>query len=194
VSDSVEAEKNRAQSAESALDTKIEEEIARSTTVDDSHSKGIKAINEKIPTEASKDNQLADKAFVNSSIATATADFKGTYNLINDLKLPINATKTDIQNKLLTKISTADINDYCFVQIPTSAETPDQVAIIQRYKHTADSWVYEYDLNNSGYTAEQWAAINSNMTAELTTKLTNLPTNDQLGQTISGINSSIATK
>jgi hypothetical protein len=95
---------------------------------------------------------------------------------------------------LLTKISTADINDYCFVQIPTSAETPDEIAIIQRYKHTADSWVYEYDLNNSGYTAKQWAAINSNMTAELTTKLTNLPTNDQLGQTINGINSSIATK
>ena len=194
VSDSVEAEKNRAMNAESALDTKIEGEITRSTTVDDSHSKGIKAINEKIPAEASKDNQLADKEFVNSSISTATADFKGTYNLINDLKLPINATKTDIQNKLLTKISTADINDYCFVQIPTSAETPNEVAIIQRYKHTADKWVYEYDLNNSGYTAEQWAAINSNMTAELTTKLTNLPTNAELGQTISGINSSIATK
>lgn len=194
VADSVTTEKNRAQSAESALDTKIEGEITRSTTVDESHSKGIKDINDKIPAEASKDNQLADKAFVNSSISTATADFKGTYNLINDLGLPIDATKIAIQNKLLTKISTADINDYCFVQIPTSAETPDEVAIIQRYKHTADSWVYEYDLNNSGYTAEQWAAINSNMTAELTTKLTNLPTNDQLGQTINGINSSIATK
>lgn len=194
VGDSVTAEKNRALNAESALDTKIEGEITRSTTVDASHSAGIKAINDKIPAEASEDNQLADKEFVNSSISTATADFKGTYNLINDLKLPIDATKTAIQNKLLTKISTADINDYCFVQIPTSAETPDQVAIIQRYKHTADSWVYEYDLNNSGYTAEQWAAINSNMTAELTTKLTNLPTNDQLGQTISGINSNIATK
>lgn len=190
----ISSESNRAQSVESALDTKIEQEITRSTTVDDSHSEGIKAINEKIPAEASKDNQLADKAFVNSSISTATADFKGTYNLINDLKLPINATKTDIQNKLLTVVGTADINDYCFVQIPTSAETPNEVAIIQRYKHTTDSWIYEYDLNNSGYTAEQWAAINSNMTAELTTKLTNLPTNAELGQTISGINSSIATK
>lgn len=154
----------------------------------------IKGIKDKIPTQASNSNQLADKAFVNSSISTATADFKGTYNLINDLKLPIDASKVDIQNKLLTVVSAADINDYCFVQIPTSAETPDQVAIIQRYKHTADSWVYEYDLNNSGYTAEQWAAINSNMTAELTTKLTNLPTNAQLGQTISDINADIATK
>lgn len=194
VADSVDDEKTRAQAAESVLDTKIEGEIARSTTVDESHSKGIKDINDKIPAEASEDNQLADKAFVNSSISTATADFKGTYNLINDLKLPIDATKTAIENKLLTVVSNADINDYCFVQIPTSAETPNEVAIIQRYKHTADKWVYEYDLNNSGYTAEQWAAINSNMTAELTTKLTNLPTNDQLGQTISNINSSIATK
>lgn len=194
VADSVTAEKNRALNAENVINTKLDQEIARSTTVDESHSKGIKDINDKIPAEASKDNQLADKAFVNSSISTATADFKGTYNLINDLKLPIDATKTTIENKLLTVISNADINDYCFVQIPTSTETPNEVAIIQRYKHTADKWVYEYDLNNSGYTAEQWAAINSNMTADLTEKLTNLPTNAQLDQTISNINSSIATK
>lgn len=188
------SESNRAQSVESALDTKIEGEITRSTTADESHSSAIKAINDKIPEQASENNKLADKAFVNSSISTATADFKGTYNLIDDLKLPIDASKTDIQNKLLTVVSTADINDYCFVKIPTSEANPRQTHIIQRYKNTGSAWVYEYDLNNSGYTAEQWAAINSNMTQVLTQKLKDLPTKDLLDQTIGVINTSITLK
>jgi hypothetical protein len=35
-------------------------------------------ITEKIPEQASSSNQLADKEFVNSSISTATATFRGT--------------------------------------------------------------------------------------------------------------------
>ena len=38
-----------------------------------------------IPSQASSSNKLADKAFVNSSIAPATATFRGTYNLVSDL-------------------------------------------------------------------------------------------------------------
>lgn len=40
----------------------------------------VEAINEKIPTQASSSNQLADKAFVNSSVQTATANFRGSYD------------------------------------------------------------------------------------------------------------------
>ena len=36
-----------------------------------------------IPAQASANNQLADKAFVNSSIATATATYRGNYNLVS---------------------------------------------------------------------------------------------------------------
>ena len=40
------------------------------------------AIKEVIPEQASSSNKLADKDFVNSSIATNTANFLGTYNII----------------------------------------------------------------------------------------------------------------
>ena len=40
----------------------------------------ISGINDKIPAQASDQNQLADKNFVNSSIQTSTATFQGNYN------------------------------------------------------------------------------------------------------------------
>ena len=45
----------------------------------------ISAINEKIPSQASVSNQLADKNFVNSSIATNTANFIGTFANVSAL-------------------------------------------------------------------------------------------------------------
>lgn len=47
----------------------------------------VAAINEKIPTQASESNQLADKNFVNSSIQTETAHFRGNYDSVADLPL-----------------------------------------------------------------------------------------------------------
>lgn len=40
----------------------------------------IKSIEDKIPTQATIDNKLADKAFVNSSILTSTAYFRGNWD------------------------------------------------------------------------------------------------------------------
>ena len=51
-------------------------------------------ITEKIPAQASAQNQLADKAFVNSSISTASADFKGTYDSLAELQA-VTADKND---------------------------------------------------------------------------------------------------
>lgn len=110
-------------------------------------------------------NELADKSFVNSSIATATANYKGSYNLLNDLSLTISATHAQIQTALGTQISQADNNDYCFVEIPTSDETPTEIAKVGRYKFDGTNWEYEYTLNNSSFTANQWAAINSGITS-----------------------------
>lgn len=138
------------------------------------------AINEKIPTQASSSNQLADKEFVNSSIQTATADYKGCFNLVSDLELTTEATHADIAAALATAIQTSDNNDYAFVQIPTGDETPTEIASIDRYKKGSSAWEYEYTLNNSGYTAAQWAAINSTITSGLVAKLSALPTNSEL--------------
>jgi len=123
-----------------------------------------------IPAQASSSNQLADKAFVNSSVATATATFRGTYNVVSDLLLAYNATHAQIEAALATKMAALsiipDTNDYAFVQIPAADATPTVIARVDRYKFNGSAWAYEYSLNNSGFTAAQWAAINSGITAE----------------------------
>ena len=85
--------------------------------------------------------------FVNSSIATNTATFMGTFNL--ESAFPPVATN----------------NDYLFL------DTVDEEGnkIFKRYKYVAETsrWVYEYTLNNSSFTAAQWAAIQSGITAEI---------------------------
>ena len=118
-----------------------------------------------IPVQAATDNQLADKRFVNSSIATNTANFKGTYHIINDLELLAGASRVDVQAALKLKVpNDPEItnNDYVFVSTPDGENL-----IFDRYKFAAseNSWVYEYELNNSSFSAEQWAAINSGATS-----------------------------
>ena len=135
----------------------------------------ISTINGKIPSAATSSNQLADKSFVNSSISTATATFRGTYNLVSDLSLTTSATENQIATAIASKLSalsiTADNNDYCFVQIPTADATPTQIAQVQRFKYNGTAWSFEYALNNSGFTADQWAAINSGLSSADKTKL-----------------------
>ena len=137
-----------------------------------------------IPSQASAQNQLADKAFVNSSIATATATFRGTYNLVSDLNLTTEATRAQIAAALATKMAALsivpDANDYAFVQVPTDNATPTEIERIDRYKYDGSAWAYEYSLNNSGFTAAQWAAINSGITSVKVSKLDALPTNTEL--------------
>ena len=140
-------EQTRAEGAEQALQTAID------------------IINGKIPAQATAQNQLADKNFVNSSISTATADFKGTYNSLQDLEQV-----------------TANANDYAFVIATDAAGN----TVYKRYKWVdGTGWSFEYDLNNSSFTAAQWAAIQSGITAALVTKLSDLPTNAELNQRIS---------
>lgn len=129
----------------------------------------ISPITALIPSQASAQNQLADKAYVNSSIATSTATFRGTYNLVSDLGLTTEATQVQIASALAVKMAalsiTPDINDYAFVQIPDDDDTPTIIASVDRYKFNGSAWAYEYSLNNSGFTAAQWDAINSGITA-----------------------------
>lgn len=115
----------------------------------------VETIEDKIPSQATSDNQLADKDFVNSSIATNTAEFKGTYNSLSELqKVP------------------SDANDYGFVkEVDAQGNT-----VYNRYKYVeGEGWKFEYALNNSSFTAEQWAAINSKISATEVEKLKGLP-------------------
>ena len=96
-----------------------------------------------IPSQASAENKLADKDFVNSSIANSTATFRGTY------------TSSD-----LFPTEGIDGNDYLF--LATTDALGNQK--YDRYKYSNGAWVYEYTLNNSSFTEAQWKAINSGIT------------------------------
>ena len=133
-----------------------------------------------IPEQASSSNKLVDEDSMNSSIATATATYRGAYNLVSDLHLSVSATHAQIATALATAIQTADNNDYCYVQIPVADAMPTEFASVERYKFNGTEWGYEYTLNNSGFTAAQWAALNSGITSGLVTKLSDLPTNSEL--------------
>lgn len=112
----------------------------------------ITDIESKIPNQATAQNQLADKNFVNSSIATNTANFIGTFNSVAELEA-YSGTLTN--------------NDYAFV-IGTDSEGN---TIYNRYKYTGTEWLFEYALNNSSFTAAQWAAINSGITSTLAAQI-----------------------
>ena len=112
----------------------------------------IADIDKKIPAQANSDNKLADKDFVNSSISTNTAYFRGTFESITALE-SYSGEKTN--------------NDYAFV---ISADAAGNTKY-SRYKWNNVTWVFEYDLNNSSFTAEQWAAIQSGITEEVVQRI-----------------------
>lgn len=101
--------------------------------------------------------------FTNSSVATNTAYFRGTYNSVEELE----AYSGELTN-----------NDYAFVVSTDAAGN----TVYNRYKYVVNgdtgSWQFEYALNNSSFTAAQWAAINSGMSS------TDKTTLDTLDETI----------
>lgn len=117
-----------------------------------------------IPNQASTENQLADKDFVNSSIANSAATFRGTF------------TSSD-----LFPTEGIDGNDYVFL------ETTDALGNqkYDRYKYSNGAWSYEYTLNNSSFTEAQWKAINSGITNDyLSTLATKEYVNNAIQQAI----------
>ena len=166
--------------ADTTLQGNIDAEETRAKAAEKANADDIDAIEEKIPTDASSANKLVTTNTMNSSIATATATWRGTYNLVSDLHLTISATEADIVNALSATIATVDNNDYCYVLIPVANDDPTKIARIDRYKFNGTTWGLEYTLNNSGFTAAQWEAINSGITSGLVAKLGLLPTKAEL--------------
>ena len=143
--DNINTEKSIRSSADTQLQKKINAEAQTRETNDTQLQNSVDTINSKIPSQATEDNQLADKDFVNSSIATNTANFIGTFTDINELKR-----------------QTATNNDYAYYQTVDSAGN----TLFERWKYKASTsaWAYEYTLNNSSFTADEWASIQSGIT------------------------------
>lgn len=136
-------------------------------------SSGVAAILNK-PTNLSdftNDEDFVDRAFVNSSIATNTANFIGTFESVEELE---------------EYTGTVTNNDYAFVVVYDEVITTE-VKQYDRYKYKADiaEWTFEYTLNNSSFTAEQWAAIQSGINS---TKVAQIETNRQaIAQLVSAL-------
>lgn len=90
--------------------------------------------------------------YVNSSVSTNTAYFRGTFNSVAELNV-YTGDKT--------------LNDYAFVKTTDSAGN----TLYNRYKWNNTSWVFEYSLNNSSFTANQWSTINSGLTSNDKTEI-----------------------
>lgn len=196
------------------------------TSVNPVQNKVIAAL---VPAQANSLNQLADKEFVNSSIATNTANFIGTFENVssleaysgtvtnNDYAFVVNSVIKDNGNDwaninalnlydktLLTNFDYAwvingskfdlyrfDIVDQVWDQRATDINKTDVTlnTAYNRYKATVSgatvTWAFEYTLNNSSFTANQWATINSGMTAADKTKLDGI----EAGAEVNDINS-----
>ena len=159
-------------------DARLQDETARRMESDDALERKLQGIQSVIPASVGEGNQLADKDFVNSSIATSTSHFIGTFSSLEALE---NQNERDVTP-----------NDYAFV-IRTD---DDGNTLYDRYKYVGDimyniddgaegeeeeeageseavedeeeegQWLYEYTLNNSSFTAVQWKAVNSGVTEE----------------------------
>ena len=171
----IDGEATARQQADTTLQQHIDAEATRAEAAEQQNADGIADINGKIPATASDQNKLVDEQKMNSSIATATATYRGAFNLVSDLHLTVSATEADIINALAATISGADNNDYCFIQVPVANDKPTEIARVDRYKFNGTAWAFEYALNNSGFTADQWNAINSGITSGLVGKLSTLP-------------------
>lgn len=159
----------------SATDTTYSDATTSASGLMSATDKGrLDAIYAKVPAAAyNAGNEIADKVFVNSSIATATATYQGNYNVVTDLSLAYNASHAQIESALDSLLVNVDDNDYCFVEIPESDTTGAPIIRTERYKFDGGNWSYEYALNNSGFTADQWSAINSGITSGLVTAFGN---------------------
>ena len=164
-----------------------------------------------IPSAATSSNPLADRNFVNSSIATNTANFIGTFNSVtalegysgvvtnNDYAFVINGVVEDngddwstfsalnaYDKSLLTNFDYAWVingSNFDLYRFDIFNQTWDlRASNIQksgtvlntaynRYKATVSgntvTWDFEYTLNNSSFTADQWDAINSGVNSSV---------------------------
>ncbi len=113
-----------------------------------------------LPSEASEENKLADKNFVNSTVGTNTANYISKN--VGGVRVPF-----DSLAELQAYTGTVAQNDYAFV----TGTDADGNTYFDRYKASVSgstvTWAKEYRLNNSSFTAVQWAAINSGISAAL---------------------------
>lgn len=118
-----------------------------------------------IPDDASSQNQLATQQFVTDHISEADAQYLGSVNIVSDLNLAVDASTASVSTALSSYFPNANFNDFCWVQIPVSADLPTRIWRLDRYKFGANStWLFEYsftiaDLDKEKVISEAFAYL-----------------------------------
>lgn len=148
----------------------------------------ISSIEGKIPAQASSSNQLADKNFVNSTVQTATANFRGNWATWADVPTNASSYPADAQGS-----KTPTQNDYLVVQDATGYNVSN--AGTWRFKYSGDwatdgknGWLPEYQVNETPLTEQQLAALNSGATTTNIGQIATNTTNIGLNTTAIGVN------
>lgn len=124
-------------------------------------------IDDKIPAQTwNTGNELADKAFVNSSVQTATANFRGNWSTWADVPSVSSDYPEDYAG---SKVPT--VNDYLVVQDASDLSSTYEGTWRFKYIGTwatdgKNGWLPEYQVNETPMTAAQLAALNSGITAQ----------------------------
>ena len=183
VTSAVNAEKTARQEADQQLSNGIAtvanglvtEKNAREQA-DNTLTGSVNTINGKIPAQASTSNQLADKAFVNSSVQTATANFRGNWDDWADVPTDASLYPADYAGS-----TTPTVNDYMVLQ--DASDFPvgtgeDPLEGTWRFKYSGtwatngkNGWHPEYQVNETPLTAAQLAALNSGITSTAVTQI-----------------------
>ena len=150
------------------------------TTAEKTDVAKIDGIEDVIPTQASSSNQLADKAFVNSSLNSVTAYYitKNAAGEQFNTKAELDATTTFYSGGVVRVLTR---NDYCVVLAdetktdPVTGESPTT-----RYIYQNGTWEFQYVVNKTSLTAVQLAAINSGITAAGVSKLNGIEAGAQV--------------
>lgn len=170
---SIENETERATLAETEISTKLQQEMNTRVQEHAEIQGKIDTINSKIPNQASSTNQLADKAFVNSTINSSAAFFKGSFKS----KAALDAVEWQTTDSSLTTYVTN--NDYAYIE---ADETHNNEAWRYIYvkDNTVSEWQPQFRVNESPFTQAQLDAINSGATADLINSINSKLTQDAI--------------
>ena len=135
----------------------------------------VERIESLIPHTASPTNKLVDTATLNSSVQTATSNFRGDWATYADIPSDVSLYPVDAAG-----VRTPSTNDYLVV-----LADEEENGGTWRYKYVGlwsvdgkNGWQAEYQVNETPFTADQLAAINSGITSELV---------EEIGQSGSGL-------
>ena len=170
---SIENETERATLAETEISTKLQQEMNTRVQEHAEIQGKISTINSKIPNQASSTNQLADKAFVNSTINSSAAFFKGSF----ESKAALDAVQWQTTDSSLENYVTN--NDYAYIE---ADETHNNEAWRYIYvkDNTVSEWQPQFRVNESPFTQAQLDAINSGATTDLINSIGSKLTQDAI--------------